>query len=77
MMWGIELDRAAAPVAKELLSRGFIVGTARQNVLRLLPPYITPKKAFMEFMTTLEKILEVEERQSLPALQHVAGVAQK
>jgi len=37
MMWGIELDRAAAPVAKELLSRGFIVGTARQNVLRLLP----------------------------------------
>jgi acetylornithine/N-succinyldiaminopimelate aminotransferase len=59
MMWGIELDRAAAPVAKELLARGFVVGTARQNVLRLLPPYITPKKAFMEFITTLEQVLEV------------------
>ena len=35
MMWGIELDRAAAPVAKELLARGFVVGTARDKVLRL------------------------------------------
>src|SRR5205085_12238676 len=28
-MWGIELDRAAAPVQKELLAKGFVVGTAR------------------------------------------------
>ena len=57
MMWGIELDRPAKPVAAELMSRGFIVGTARDNVLRLLPPYITPKKAFVEFIAALGQLL--------------------
>lgn len=59
MMWGIELDRAAAPVAKELLAKGFVVGTARDKVLRLLPPYITPKNAFVEFLATLEQTLVI------------------
>jgi len=57
LMWGIELDRPAAPVARELLSRGFVVGTARDKVLRLLPPYIVPKKALSEFIETLGVIL--------------------
>jgi predicted acetylornithine/succinylornithine family transaminase len=52
-MWGIELDRKASPVARELLEKGFVVGTARDNVLRLLPPYITPKKAFVELIEAL------------------------
>ena len=52
-MWGIELDRPAAPVARELLAKGFVVGTARDNVLRLLPPYIVPKKALIEFINAL------------------------
>jgi len=56
-IWGIELDRAAAPIAKELLAKGFVVGTARENVIRLLPPYVTPKKAFVEFMNALEQVL--------------------
>jgi len=56
-MWGIELDQKAAPVQKELLAKGFVVGTARENVLRLLPPYITPKKAFVEFISALESII--------------------
>jgi acetylornithine/N-succinyldiaminopimelate aminotransferase len=56
-MWGIELDRKAAPIARELLEKGFVVGTARDNVLRLLPPYITPKKAFVEFLAALEQTL--------------------
>jgi acetylornithine/N-succinyldiaminopimelate aminotransferase len=59
LMWGIELDRPAAPVARELLSHGFVVGTARERVLRLLPPYIVPKKALVEFIETLEKLLPV------------------
>ena len=59
LMWGIELDRPAAPVARELLSRGFVVGTAREKVLRLLPPYIVPKKALSEFIDTLAHVLEV------------------
>ena len=84
MMWGIELDRAASPVAKEMLARGFIVGTARDKVLRLLPPYITPKKAFIEFMTTLEQVLATVEdsRPRLPGqawapVLHTEGAAQK
>jgi acetylornithine/N-succinyldiaminopimelate aminotransferase len=57
MMWGIELDRPASPVARELLSHGFVLGTAREKVLRLLPPYITPKKALSEFIEALAVIL--------------------
>jgi predicted acetylornithine/succinylornithine family transaminase len=57
MMWGIELDRPAAPVARELLDRGFIVGTARENVLRLLPPYIVPRTALKAFTDALREVL--------------------
>ena len=57
LMWGIELDRPAAPVARELLDHGFVVGTAREKVLRLLPPYIVPKKALIEFIDTLQLVL--------------------
>jgi predicted acetylornithine/succinylornithine family transaminase len=57
LMWGIELDRPAAPVAKALLARGFVVGTARENVIRLLPPYIVPKKALESFIHTIEGLV--------------------
>ena len=57
LMWGIELDRPASPVARELLAQGFVVGTAREKVLRLLPPYIVPKKALSEFITALSHVL--------------------
>jgi acetylornithine/N-succinyldiaminopimelate aminotransferase len=57
LMWGIELDRPAGPVSRELLAHGFVVGTARENVLRLLPPYIVPKKALASFVETLDSIL--------------------
>ena len=57
LMWGIELDRPATPVARELLGHGFVVGTAREKVLRLLPPYIVPKKALSEFIEVLGTVL--------------------
>ena len=57
-MWGVELDRPAKAIAAELLAKGFVVGTARENVLRLLPPYITPKRAFSDFIVALEQVLE-------------------
>src|SRR5205823_8682758 len=56
-MWGIELDAPAKPVIAELLAKGFVVGSARENVIRLLPPYVTPKKAFVEFNDALETAL--------------------
>ena len=61
-MWGIELDGPAKPVVAELLAKGFVVGSARENVIRLLPPYVTPKKAFAEFVDALEQILGKQER---------------
>ena len=72
MMWGIELDRPAKEIASQLLAKGFVVGTARDNVLRLLPPYITPKRAFVEFVAALEKELSVVSGQlSTPARQPI------
>jgi predicted acetylornithine/succinylornithine family transaminase len=59
LMWGIELDRPANAVAKELLGKGIVVGTARDKVLRLLPPYVTPKKALSEFIGALEAVIGV------------------
>jgi acetylornithine/N-succinyldiaminopimelate aminotransferase len=63
LMWGIELDRPAKAVAAELFARGFIVGTARENVIRLLPPYIVPKKALAEFIAALEDILSANAKE--------------
>jgi acetylornithine/N-succinyldiaminopimelate aminotransferase len=57
LMWGIELDRPAAPVARELLGRGFVVGTARDRVLRILPAYNVPKKALKELLVALDAVL--------------------
>lgn len=64
LMWGIELDRPAAPVARELLDRGFVVGTAREKVVRLLPPYVVPKKALIEFIDALGQILIVSKEKA-------------
>jgi predicted acetylornithine/succinylornithine family transaminase len=60
LMWGIELDRPAAPIARALLEKGFVVGTARDNVLRLLPPYVVPKRALAEFVIALAEVLAKE-----------------
>ena len=58
LMWGIELDREAGPVARRLLESGFVVGTARQTVLRLLPPYVVPRAALAAFVRNLERLLK-------------------
>jgi predicted acetylornithine/succinylornithine family transaminase len=58
LMWGIELDREAAPIARRLLELGFVVGTARKTVLRLLPPYVVPRAALAAFTRTLELVLK-------------------
>jgi acetylornithine/succinyldiaminopimelate/putrescine aminotransferase len=82
-MWGIELDRPAGPVARALLDHGFVVGTAREKVLRLLPPYVVPKKALQEFVVTLSEVLRVAgcelrdiPRERQPASQPATGNSQ-
>ncbi len=71
MMWGIELDRPAKDVAGALMAKGFIVGTARDTVIRLLPPYITPRKAFVEFVSALEEQLSVVSDRLSPPLRQL------
>jgi len=57
LMWGVELDRDASDVQRKLLAKGFVVGTSRTNVLRLLPPYVVPRPALAGFLKALEEIL--------------------
>jgi acetylornithine/succinyldiaminopimelate/putrescine aminotransferase len=45
-------------VARRLLSEGFVVGTARRSILRLLPPYVIPRSALTQFVRVLETILK-------------------
>jgi predicted acetylornithine/succinylornithine family transaminase len=58
LIWGIEIDREAAPIARRFLDKGYVVGTAQSNVVRLLPPYIVQKKALAGFVKTLDLILK-------------------
>jgi acetylornithine aminotransferase/acetylornithine/N-succinyldiaminopimelate aminotransferase len=59
LMWGIELDQPAGPIVTQLLERGYVIGSARDKVLRLLPPYIVPKEALEGFVNELKSILKV------------------
>ncbi len=40
VIWGVELDRPAAPVVAAALERGLLINRTAETVLRLLPPYI-------------------------------------
>ena len=66
LMWGVELDRDAAEVQKALLQKGFVVGTSRAKVLRLLPPYVVPRPALSGFVKALEEILREPPKEKVP-----------
>jgi predicted acetylornithine/succinylornithine family transaminase len=66
LMWGVELNRDAAEVQKALLGRGFVVGTSRARVLRLLPPYVVPRPALSGFVKALEGILREAPKEKVP-----------
>ena len=40
LIWGLELDRPAAPVVEAALQRGLLVNRTSDTVIRLLPPFI-------------------------------------
>jgi acetylornithine/N-succinyldiaminopimelate aminotransferase len=40
LMWGVELDRPAAPVVDAALGRGLLINRTADTVIRLLPPFI-------------------------------------
>ena len=56
MMWGIELNEAAAPFAAALYQDGLLVTTAGENVIRLLPPLVVSEQ---DITTAVQKIAQV------------------
>lgn len=57
LMIGVEIDRPAAPVLEALRARGWLAGSSRQTVLRLLPPLVIEPELFDRFASDLESVL--------------------
>jgi acetylornithine/N-succinyldiaminopimelate aminotransferase len=54
VIWGIELDRPAAPVVETALRRGLLINRTSETVIRLLPPYVITAAEFDEGVAILE-----------------------
>jgi acetylornithine/N-succinyldiaminopimelate aminotransferase len=57
LMWGIELDRPAAPVIDAAIQQGLLVNRTAETVVRLLPPYIITAGEIDEAMGLLDAAL--------------------
>src|SRR5688500_3673892 len=53
LIWGIELDRPAAPVVEAALERGLLVNRTAETVIRLLPPYVITSQEIDEGIALL------------------------
>ncbi|HET7618570.1 MAG TPA: acetylornithine/succinylornithine family transaminase [Vicinamibacterales bacterium] len=54
LMWGLELDRPAAPVVQAALERGVLVNRTAERVIRLLPPFIISREEIDEGLQAIE-----------------------
>lgn len=55
---GLKLPSESRPVVRELFSRGWITGTSDvPNVMRIMPPIITPTETITEFAKELKDVL--------------------
>lgn len=57
LIWGIELDRPAAPVVQAALDRGLLVNRTSDTVIRLLPPYVVTASELDEGAAILEEAI--------------------
>jgi predicted acetylornithine/succinylornithine family transaminase len=57
VIWGLELDRPAAPVVEAALERGLLINRTAETVLRLLPPYIVDQAAVDQMAVVLDAAL--------------------
>lgn len=57
LMWGVVLDRDAAPVVPAALSRGLVVNRTDERVVRLLPPYVVTNADVHDGIARLEAAL--------------------
>jgi acetylornithine/succinyldiaminopimelate/putrescine aminotransferase len=61
LMWGLELDRPAAPVVEAALESGLLINRTAETVVRLLPPYVISQQEIDEGLILLEQALRVVE----------------
>ena len=58
LIWGIELDRPAAPVVEAALKLGLLVNRTADTVIRLLPPFIISSTEINEGVALLDQAIE-------------------
>jgi len=61
LIWGLELDRAAAPVVAAALSRGIVINRTAETVVRLLPPLVITAEEIDEGLSGLDAALAAVE----------------
>jgi predicted acetylornithine/succinylornithine family transaminase len=57
LMWGLELDRSAAPIVDAAIQQGLLVNRTAETVIRLLPPYIITAAEIDEAIGLLDAAL--------------------
>jgi predicted acetylornithine/succinylornithine family transaminase len=57
LIWGIELDRPAAPVVEAALSLGLLINRTADTVVRLLPPFVITTAEIDEGVGLLDQAL--------------------
>jgi acetylornithine/succinyldiaminopimelate/putrescine aminotransferase len=58
VMWGLDLDRPAAPVVEAALQRKLLINRTSDTVIRLLPPYVITEQEIDEALPVLEAAIE-------------------
>ena len=61
VIWGLELDRPAAPVVEAALERGLLINRTADTVLRFLPPYIVDTAEVDQMAVVLDAALAAAE----------------
>ena len=61
LIWGLELNRDAAPVVPAALSRGVVVNRTAEKVVRLLPPLVITVEEVDEGLSRLDSALGLVE----------------
>lgn len=57
VMWGLELDRPAAPVVEAALGRGLLINRTADTVIRLLPPFVIARADIDQMVDLLSAAL--------------------
>jgi acetylornithine/succinyldiaminopimelate/putrescine aminotransferase len=58
LMWGIELDKPAAPYIAAAFEKGLLVTAAGDNVIRLLPPLVISDDEIAEAVAILSEVMQ-------------------